>query len=235
MCGRYVSALPPVEIARVFDAIGRIANMEPNWNVAPSSRRPVIRIHPEIRDRRMDLLTWGLVPHFTKDLKALRKPINARAEAIATSGMFRSAFALRRCIVPADLFYEWQAEVDGRQPFAIGRQDGRQLAFGGLWESWIQPDETLLRSYTIITTTANNDMADLHERMPLVLEESAWSTWLGEDAGKAAALMKSAASNTLRMWPVSRRVNSVRNYGADLIEPILGGAGTVPAGDPSSS
>ena len=236
MCGRYVSALPAAELARIFGAIGELPNVEASWNVAPTNRRPVIRRHPETGERRLDLLTWGLVPHFTKDLKAARKPINARAETVMSSGMFRGAMARRRCIVPADLFYEWKAEADGKQPFAIGRQDGRPLAFGGLWESWTQPDGTLLRTYTIITTAANDDMAGLHDRMPLVLEEGAWMAWMGEDAGEAVTLLQPAPAGTLRLWPVSRSVNSVRNNRSELIAPIPDGTGAAPAaGGPNSA
>jgi putative SOS response-associated peptidase YedK len=234
VCGRYVSALPPAELARIFGAIGALPNVEPSWNVAPTSRRPVIRRHPETGERRLDLLSWGLVPHFIKDLKAARKPINARAETIAGSGMFRGALARRRCIVPADLFYEWRAEKDGKQPFAIGRRDGQVLAFGGLWESWTSPDSTVLRSYAIITTAANDDMAVLHDRMPLVLEERHWENWLGEDAGDAAGLMCPAPAGTLRMWPVARAVNSVRHDGPELVAPIPDGAGVTPEGGPNS-
>lgn len=124
----------------------RAVNVEPNWNVAPTSRRPVIRIYPEICDRRINLLTWGLVPHFTKDLKGSRRPINARAGTIGSSGIYCGASARRHCIVSSDLFYEWSTEEDGRRPFVIGRQDGQPLAFGGLWESWTQPDSTFLRT-----------------------------------------------------------------------------------------
>ena len=228
MCGRYVSALPAAELARIFGALGELPNVEPSWNVAPTNCMPVIRRHPESDERRLDLLTWGLVPHFPKDLKAARKPINARAETVASSGMFRGAFASRRCIVPADLFYEWKAEPGGKQPFAIGRRDGRPLALGGLWESWKQPDGTLLRTYAIITTVANEDMAGLHDRMPLVLEEQAWAAWLGEDAASATTLLRAAPAATLRMWPVSRAVNNVRNNGAELVAPVPDGAGQAP-------
>ncbi len=236
MCGRYVSALPAAELARIFGAIGELPNVEASWNVAPTSRRPVIRRHPETGERRLDLLTWGLVPHFTKDLKTARKPINARAETVTSLGMFRGALARRRCIVPADLFYEWRAEANGKQPFAIGRQDARPLAFGGLWENWTQPDGTLLRTYTIITTAANDDMAGLHDRMPLMLEEGAWTAWMDEDVNKAVTLLQPAPAGTLRMWPVARGVNSVRNNGSELIAPIPDGAGAVPAaGGPNSA
>ena len=235
MCGRYVGAMPAVDLAEMFGVSGELPNHEPNWNVAPTNRMPVIRRHPETGERRLDLLTWGLVPHFTKDLKAARKPINARAETAATTGMFRGALARRRCIVPADLFYEWKAEADGKQPFAVGRHDRRPFALGGLWESWVQPDGTLLRSYAIITTAANADMAGLHVRMPLVLEEADWPAWMDGDAGEAAALMRPAPTGTLRAWAVSRAVNSVRNQGPALIEPVPDGAGAAPAGGPNSA
>ena len=234
MCGRYVSALPAAELARIFGASSEMPNFEPSWNVAPTTRRPVIRRHPGTGERRLDLLTWGLVPNFTKDLTAARKPINARAETVASSGMFRSALARRRCIVPADLFYEWRPEPGGKQPFAIGRRDGQPMALGGLWESWTQPDRTVLRTYTIVTTAANDDVTGLHDRMPLVLEEGDWDAWLGKDAGRAAALMIPAPADALRIWPVSRAVNSVRNDWAELIAPIHDGAGIAPSGGPSS-
>ena len=235
MCGRYVAALPAAELASIFGIQGELPNLEPCWNVAPTTRRPVIRRHPETGERRLDVLTWGLVPNFTKDLKAARRPINARAETVVSSGMFRGAVARRRCIVPADLFYEWKTEPDGKQPFAVGRQDHRPMALGGLWESWKQPDGTLLRTYAIITTAANEDMAGLHDRMPLVLEEGDWEAWLGDDAGRATLLMLPAPADTLRRWPVSRAVNSVRNDGAELIEPIRDGADVAPAGGPNSA
>ncbi len=234
MCGRYVSILPPADLALLFGTTGPLPNFEPSWNVAPSSRRPVIRRHPD-GSSRLDLLSWGLVPHFTKDLKAARRPINARGETVASSGMFRGALARRRCIVPADLFYEWMARPDGKQPFAIGRRDDRPLAFGGLWESWTQPDGAPLCSYAIITTAASADMAALHDRMPLILEESTWPAWLGEEADQARQLVRPAPSGTLRLWPVSRAVNSVRHDGPELVRPAPEAAGLASAGGPNSA
>jgi putative SOS response-associated peptidase YedK len=122
----------------------------------------------------------SLVPHFTKDLKTARRPINARAETVASSGMFRGALAARRCLVPADAFYEWKAVADGKQPYAIARADGSPLAFARLWEGWRSPDGETLRTFTIITTSANAEMAQLHDRMPVALEPIDWPHWLGE-------------------------------------------------------
>ena len=221
MCGRYASSLPADEMRRVFQVLGEIPNVEPSWNLAPSQRAAVVRRHPGTGERRLDLLTWGLVPSFTKDLKAARKPINARSETVATSGMFRQALAKRRAIVPADLFYEWRAQADGKQPFAIGRVDGQPLAFAGLWEGWNSPDGEILRTFTILTTEANAEMRTVHDRMPVVLEESAWARWLDEEPGELGAFMRPAPDGTLRLWPVSRDVNSPRHNRPDLVEPVV--------------
>jgi putative SOS response-associated peptidase YedK len=219
MCGRFASILPPEFIRRLFATEGDTPNLSPSWNLAPSQDELVVRRHPETGARRLDALRWGLVPHFTKDLKAAAKPINARAETIATSGMFRGAFAARRCIVPASLFYEWRKVRGGKQPFAIARVDEAPLAFGGLWEGWRSPDGEVLRTFAIITTAANHEMAELHHRMPLVLEEQDWQLWLGEDEGDARTLLQPAPNGTLKAWSVSTRVNSPRNNDAGLIEP----------------
>lgn len=180
----------------------------------------MVRRHPETGERRLDLLTWGLVPHWTKDLEAARKPINARAETVATSDMFRAALAERRCLVPAGAFYEWKAMPGGKQPYAIARQDGAPLAFAGLWDGWRGLDGTVLRTFAIITTPANAIMATLHDRMPAILEPEDWPAWLGEVEGDPVALLRPAADTVLRLWPISRAVNNVRNNGASLLDPI---------------
>jgi putative SOS response-associated peptidase YedK len=232
MCGRFASKLSAEFIRQLFKAEGS-PNLPPSWNLAPSQDALVVRRHPETGARRLDALRWGLVPHFTKDLKAATKSINARAETVASSGMFRGAFATRRCIVPADLFYEWQKHPDGRkQPMAIAREDEAPLAFGGIWEGWKSPEDEVVRSFAIITTAANREMAGIHNRMPLVLETSTWPAWLGEEPSEAAALLQPAPDGTLRAWPVSTRVNSPRNNDASLVEPKVAegeGGGPNPA------
>ena len=181
----------------------------------------------------MDLLRWGLVPSWTKDIKAARKPINARSETAATSGMFKSALAARRCLVPMNAFYEWQSRPDGKQPFAIARQDGAPLAMAGLWEGWRSSDGEVVRSFAIMTTHANATMRQLHERMPVILEPDTWATWLGEDDGNAAELMRPAADDVLRLWAVSRTVNNVRNDGFDLLHRIDDPAAPPPSNAPA--
>lgn len=235
VCGRYLSALPAAELARVFKVFDELPNYAPSWNVAPTARRPVVRTHPETRRRRLDLLTWGFVPSFTKDLKTARKPINARAETVASSGTFRGAFEKRRCLVAADGFYEWRQEADGKQPFAIARKDGRPMALAGVWEGWRAADGEVLRTYTIITTAANDDMHALHNRMPLVLEERGWPVWLGEETGDVAGLLAPPEAGTLRLWPVSRAVNSVRNDWPELVVPRQDDNGGTFGGGPNSA
>ena len=181
----------------------------------------VVRRHPESGERRLDLLTWGLVPHWTKDLAKARKPINARAETVATSPMFREAFHRRRCIVPADAFYEWRAQGDGpKQPYAIARRDGDLLAFAGLWEGWRGPAGEILRTFTIIVTAANEDLSPIHDRMPVILEQRDWPAWLGEQEADPTELLRPAEAGAVRIWPVSTRVNKPANNDAALLEPV---------------
>jgi putative SOS response-associated peptidase YedK len=219
MCGRYASHLPPEEIARLFSTVGDLPNIGPNWNVAPTDPAMVIRRHPASGERRLDLLRWGLVPHFTKDLKAAKRPINARAETAETSGMFRGALTARRCLVPADAFYEWKTTPDGKAPYAVARVDGAPMAFAGLWEGWRSPEGETLRTFAILTTAANAAMSQVHTRMPVVLERSDWPAWLGETEASPGDLLRPAADGVLRIWPVSRAVNNVRNNGPALLEP----------------
>ena len=233
MCGRYASFLPAEAVARLFGTVNPLPNVAPSWNVAPTQAAMVVRRHPDTGDRHLDLLRWGLVPHFTKDLKAARKPINARSETAGMSGMFRGALAARRCLVPADAFYEWRAEPGGKQPYAIAGTDGAPMAFAGLWEGWRAPDGEILRTFTILTTNANATMAVLHDRMPVIIEPSDWRVWLGEVEGDPTALLRPAADFVLQVWPVSRRVNTPRNNDAHLLDrvpdaPIDDGCGPNP-------
>ncbi len=235
MCGRFASLLPPHEVQALFGASGALPNAGPSWNVSPTQDAVVVRRHPESGERRVDLLRWGLVPAWTKDLKAARKPINARSETAAGSGMFRAALAARRCLVPADAFYEWRVQADGKQPFAIARRDGQPLAFAGVWEGWRSPDGEALRSFAILTTSANATMRQLHERMPVILEREDWPAWLGETPGEFETLMRPAAEGVLHLWPVSRAVNNVRNHGAALLDRIDDPAAPPPSGAPAGT
>ena len=188
MCGRYASFLPAEAVARLFDSVNCLPKFSPTWNIAPTQDAMVVRRQPETGDRHLDLLQWGLLPYFSKHPVHARRPINARAETVKTSGMFRSVFSKRRCLVPADAFYEWKPILGGKHPYAIARQDGQPMAFAGLWEGFRWPDGAVLRTFTIITTYANEIIGELHDRMPVILEPPDWPTWLGEVEGEPCRL-----------------------------------------------
>ena len=221
MCGRYLLTTTPDEVREVFRTLNDTPNWDPTWNMAPTQDGPVVRRHPATGARSLDLLRWGLLPHWVKgDPKKVRQPINARSETVQAAPMFRDAFRARRCIVPIDGFYEWQVLPGGqKQPHAVARADGAVMALAGLWEGWRSPDGDTVRSFTVITTTAIDALGHLHERMPVVLEPSDWPAWLGEAEGDPAALLLPSAA-TFRVWPVSSRVNNVRNNGPDLIQEV---------------
>ncbi len=232
MCGRFASSLAPDAIRALFKTTGPAPNIAASWNVAPTQAALVVRRHADTGERRLDPLRWGLVLSWTRDLKAARRPINARSETAAASPLFKAALAARRCLVPMDAFYEWRTQPDGKQPFAIARQDGAPLALAGLWEGWRSPEGEVLRSFAILTTAANATMRVLHERMPVILDSQHWPLWLGEDEGDPLALMRPAADDVLRIWPVSRAVNSVRNNGAELLDQIDDPAAPPPSDAP---
>ncbi len=219
MCGRFASTLPPEALARIFGTVNPVPNTAATWNLAPSQAAMVVRRHPD-GERHLDLLTWGLLPYWTKDPAKAPRPINARAETVVTSGMFKGAFHARRCIVPAAAFYEWRKTSGPKQPFAFARQDGQPIAFAGLWEGFRWPSGEIARSFTIVTTSANAMMRPIHDRMPVVLEAADWPVWLGEQGGDPAALLRPAGNEVLKLWPVSPRVNSPKNDTADLLDPL---------------
>lgn len=228
MCGRYVSASTPDEIATYFDAeVPAGLVLERSWNVAPTDDIYVVRA--EDGHRTLAAHHWGLVPFWAKSPKQGARMINARGEGVASQGAFKHAFAHRRCLVPADGFYEWRA-IPGqkaKQPYFIHRPDGEPLAFAGLWERWRPTDgdrNDVLRSATIITTTPNGPISALHDRMPVILPASRWDEWLDVDGDAdleaLQALLVPAPDDLLVLEPVSTEVNSVRNDGPQLIAPV---------------
>ncbi|WP_119459738.1 SOS response-associated peptidase [Rhodospirillaceae bacterium SYSU D60014] len=224
MCGRYTNALTWREIVRLYritePSAANAPNLEPRYNLAPTQSAPVVRHNPETGGRSLDMLRWGLVPHWAKDMSIGNKLINARAEGIDTKPSFRSAFAKRRCLVPAGGFYEWKKEGTKKQPYAIALKSGEPMSFAGLWENWQDPDSgEWIRTFTIVTTEANEFLAPLHNRMPVILHPTAHSLWLGETPAKPdtlKALLKLYPADEMQAWPVSTRVNNVRNEQADL-------------------
>jgi putative SOS response-associated peptidase YedK len=208
MCGRYASFLPADSLARLFGTVNPLPNLETTWNMAPTRDAPVVRLSRE-GERHLDALKWGLIPYFTKDLKKARKPINARSETIAKSGMFKEAFAKRRCLVPAPVYYEWRDDPEGKTPFAVTRVDGEPVAFAGIWETWKSPDGERLGTFATITTEANILLAPIQDRMPVIVERADWPLWLGETEGdpgallRAAPMTRSAFGRSTRRWGMS--------------------------------
>jgi putative SOS response-associated peptidase YedK len=229
MCGRFVSSSPPDELAKYFDVEAVAESVfEPNYNVAPSLDVFVVVETGGLR--RLDTYHWGLVPFWAKDPSTGNKMINARAESLAVNNAYKRAFTKRRCLVPADGFYEWK-NVPGqkaKQPYFIHRTDGEPMAFAGLWEIWRpaeDPERTTdpLRSCTIITGEPNDKVAEIHDRMPVMLPPSAWQAWLdpeNDDLDALGQLLVPAPASLLALHPVSRAVSNVRENGPELIEPV---------------
>jgi putative SOS response-associated peptidase YedK len=219
MCGRYASVIPADFLARLFGTVNPLPNLQPTWNMAPTKDAPVVRRDRDTGARHLDVLKWGLVPYFTKDLKQARKPINARSETVATSGMFREAFGRRRCLVPAAAYYEWMDGPRGKVPFAVARQDGDPVVFGGIWEEWRSADNETLRTFSTITTQANEKLSIIQDRMPVIIERQDWPLWLGEIDGDPTSLLRAVRDDVLCVWPVDKKVGNVRNDGPELLEP----------------
>ncbi|QRG08506.1 SOS response-associated peptidase [Xanthobacter dioxanivorans] len=225
MCGRFVQHGAPIAYAAQFgvDSLAEpLPNAPPRFNAAPTQDLMVVRRHPETGARHLSVLRWGLVPSFSKDASGGARLINARAESVAEKPSFRAAWrARRRCIVPAEGFYEWPPGAKVRQPFFIGRDDGRLLALAGLWEGWKDPATGhWLRTFSILTCAADPRLRPLHGRMPVILAEEDIAAFLGE--GDPRALLRPYPGGDLAIRPVSLRVNAVRNEGADLMAPLAG-------------
>ena len=229
MCGRFVQKTPLGEIQVLFETAGALPNAAPRYNAAPTDGLAVVRFNPQTGTRALDLLRWGLVPLWAKDLSFGPKCINARRETVATNNIFRDAFERRRCLVPADGFYEWQ-KTGGKttQPYAIVPRDGEVFAFAGLWERWKNPaDGNIVRSFTIVTGEPNALCAPIHDRMPVILPPSVWPLWLGETEAGPRQLLELLApypAERMRAYAIGPRVGNVKNDDPALLAPLAGSA-----------
>ena len=199
-------------------------NIAPSWNVAPTDPLPVVRYDARDHQRSLEVMRWGLVPFWAKDIKVGFANINAKAGGVETKPAFREAFRQRRCLVPVDSFYEWKKTANGKQPYAIALADHKLMALAGLWESWRSPAGERVRSFAIVTTQPNQLCAELHNRMPVILAPEARPAWLGEEPADEAQLKSFLApypSGQMVCWPVSARVGNVKNNDPSLIEPIV--------------
>jgi putative SOS response-associated peptidase YedK len=239
VCGRYAAKKDPALLAAEFDAVDApdLDAPKPDYNVAPT--KPVVTVvqrhprdaegepDPERTERSLRVMRWGLVPHWAKDRKIGAKMINARAESAATKPAFRTSMTKRRCILPADGWFEWKRDGTAKQAMYMTRPDGASLAMAGLWSSWHDPkddpDAPPLVTCAVITTDAVGQLTEVHDRMPLLLTPQTWAAWLDPDRADVTDLLTShdlALIESLELRPVSSAVNSVRNNGPELIERI---------------
>ena len=243
MCGRFVSVSSPQLLVDRFGVEETsVEEREPDYNVTPRAQVPIVRDRPPRKGadgptkRALTMVRWGLVPSWAESTAIGDKLINARAETITEKAAYKRAFQRRRCIVPADAFYEWRPSKSTstkrppRQPYLVHRRDGEPLAFAGLWEIW--RDETIpdpdapdawVRSCVIVTTRANSLLEPIHDRMPVVLDESLWDTWLDpetDDVGALESMLVPAPDDWFEVYPVSTRVNTPDNNDADLVKPV---------------
>jgi len=229
VCGRYAFYTPAEAVVRLFGVTEVHApDLAPRYNVAPTQEVPVVRLLPDRGEgaepvRELALARWGLVPFWAKDPSIGNRMINARAESVAGKPAFRAAFRRRRCIVPADGFFEWQKTATGKQPWYIHGTSGEPLAFAGLWELWdAKGTAPPMASCTIITTRANRFMEALHHRMPVVLDTQGRDAWLDPESPPALleGLLEPVEDLALAAYPVSRSVNRPANDGPELLEPV---------------
>ncbi len=186
------------------------------YNVAPSTNIPVIRLIEG--ERVLSLMRWGLIPYWARDPKIGYKMINARAETVAAKPAFRSAYKARRCLIPASGFYEWKRNANPKIPHFVHRRDDSPMAFAGLWES-CEIENEIVESCTIITTTPNEMMAELHNRMPVILDPETFDWWMTGPRDEVGQLLVPCPSDELEAYPISRQVNNPRNEGPELLRP----------------
>ncbi|MDA8417177.1 MAG: SOS response-associated peptidase [Betaproteobacteria bacterium] len=221
MCGRFTSLLSPELLAIIFEIFPPPAT-EPRYNIAPTQTTGVVRSDGE--HNQLITMKWGLIPSWAKDTKIGTSLINARSETVAEKPSFRHAIKKNRCIIPATGFFEWLPCGNNKQPFYIHMSDDGVMALAGIWEHWQSPDnENSIETFSILTTTSNELIAPLHERMPVILRKVDYDLWLNntmQDPTELQHLYQPIPSEQLDMYPVSERMNSPRFTGADCIERI---------------
>ena len=228
MCGRYGRRADKQFIAEWMQAhdtnVFDDSCFAPSYNVAPQSFQPVVRLSPDTGERELTIMRWGLVPFWSKDGKMAFNTINAKAETITTSPAYRGPMKRRRCLVPADWFYEWKKlDAKTKQPYAIAMKDRSLFAFAGLWDSW--KDKTTgqtLETYTVITTDPNELTALIHTRMPVIIAPNDYERWMepGEPSHLPVDLLRPYLAEEMAAWPVNARVGNIRNNDPALVDPV---------------
>ena len=232
MCGRYRLSRRKQLVEEYFGAVSEDDDWIPRYNIAPS--QPVLAIRQDSREpvRRLSTMRWGLIPSWAKDPSNGYKTINARAETVETTASFREPLRSQRCLIPADGFYEWKREGKAKQPYCFEVGDGELFAFAGLWDRWTDPQGALIESCTILTTTPNSLLANIHDRMPVILRPENHDLWLDpafRNTISISEMLRPFEATMMRSYPVSTRVNQVQNDDADCAKPLEAGASPVQA------
>jgi putative SOS response-associated peptidase YedK len=226
MCGRYTLSSPTDDIALLFE-LPELPPVMPRYNLAPTQEAAVVRVPAPGAPRQLVPLRWGLIPYWAKEASIGNRMINARAESVAEKPAYKWSFKKKRCLIPADGFYEWKKEGKTKQPYLIHRQDGKPFAFAGLWSTWVDREHgntTPVETFTILTTDANDLMRPLHDRMPVIIDPENFDLWLDpkmEDTEKLQPLLVPHASEGFEAFLVSRNVNSPAHDAADCIERLV--------------
>jgi putative SOS response-associated peptidase YedK len=225
MCGRITQKSNPQRLGLGLTTTNLIEPLQapPRYNGAPGQDHWLIRQHPKTGERSLDRLWWGLIPYWVKDANGGRKPINAKRESVASLPSFREAYKRRRCLLPIDNFFEWRAirGAKAKQPYAIGMKSGEPFALAAIWENWRRPDtEEWLRTFSVITCPANELMAHIHDRMPVIIPPRAYDRWLANIEPDPRDLLVPSPSDAMRMWPISARVNKPENDDPAVLDQV---------------
>jgi putative SOS response-associated peptidase YedK len=214
MCGRYRLSRRKQLIEEYFETVSEEAEWSPRYNLAPTQPVPVIRQNPQLPIRQWSLMRWGLVPSWAKDSSIGAPLINARSETVGTKPAFREAFKARRCLIPADGYYEWQRRGPLKQPYCFELDHGELFGFAGIWEQWKDSSAGTLETCAILTTTANSLTSAVHDRMPVILDRAEYDIWLDPgmlEGGGVSDLLRPYDSRLMRCFPVGARINRVAN------------------------
>jgi putative SOS response-associated peptidase YedK len=221
MCGRFALTSSAETVAEQF-SLEQPPLLAPRYNIAPTQPVAAIRLSPHTGKRELALFSWGLIPSWAKDIKMGAKLINARSETVAEKPSFRASFKRRRCLIPADGFYEWKKDGKQKQPMYMHAINGRLWALAGLWETWIGAEGSEIDSCTILTTTPNELMESIHDRMPVILEPEDYDLWLkpGPNPDQGLHLLRPYPAEKMHAYPVSSWVNAPQNDGPRCIAPL---------------
>ena len=223
MCGRYRLSRRKQIVEEYFETADWQDDWSPRYNIAPTQPIPVIRQNPKEPVKELSLMRWGLIPSWAKDPSVAARTINARSETAATKPAFRDPVRFRRCLIPADAFYEWKRTATSKQPYCFELNDGEMFAFAGLWERWHDPSGQWVKSCSILTTIPNSVTSVVHDRMPVILDRESYDLWLDpgmQNVAEISELLKPYDARLMRCYPVSSRVNHVANDDEECSRPI---------------